>query len=100
MASGRFGAFVFVSILLLSSAAPLASAHGTNTIWIIVRGTYLQPDEIDAILNDNVAAVTYTHLRAQQTKAKLEFPIVLEITKIKRRRSMTKNFFISFLATS
>ena len=54
MASGRFGALVFVSILLLSGVAPLASAHGANTIWIIARGTYLQPDEIDAIQNDTV----------------------------------------------
>ena len=54
MASGRFGALVFASILLLSGVAPLASAHGANTIWIIARGTYLQPDEIDAIQNDTV----------------------------------------------
>ena len=54
MASGRFGALVFVSILLLSSAAPLASAHGANTIWIIARGTYLQPDAIEVIQNDTV----------------------------------------------
>ena len=54
MASGRFGALVFVSILLLSSAAPLASAHGANTIWIIARGTYLQPDTVEVIQNDTV----------------------------------------------
>ena len=54
MASGRFGVLVFVSILLLSSAAPLASAHGANTIWIIARGTYLQPDAIEVIQNDTV----------------------------------------------
>ena len=54
MASGRFGALLFVSVLLVSSAAPLASAHGANTIWIIARGTYLQPDMIDAIQNDSI----------------------------------------------
>ena len=54
MASGRFGALLFVSILLFSSAAPLASAHGANTIWIIARGSYLQPDTIDAIQNDSI----------------------------------------------
>jgi|TARA_B110000263_G_C15259649_1_gene488224 hypothetical protein len=54
MASGRFGAFVFISILLLSSAAPLVSAHGANTIWIIARGTYLQPDSVEVVQNDTV----------------------------------------------
>ena len=54
MASGRFGALLFISVLLVSSAAPLASAHGANTIWIIARGTYLQPDTIDAIQNDSI----------------------------------------------
>lgn len=54
MASGRFGALVLVSILLLCTATPLASAHGANTIWIIARGTYLQPDAIEVIQNDTV----------------------------------------------
>lgn len=43
-----------VAILVMTILAPIASSHGANETWIIMRGSSIQPNEAEVLQNDSL----------------------------------------------